>query len=359
MTNKLIIAAAGSGKTTFLIEEALRNVNSNILITTYTENNETEIKRKFFEKQGFLPKNITVQTWFSFLLQHGVRPYQGYLYEPDIKGMILVNSLSALRSKETDIQKHYLTDDQKIYSDKIAKFVFNCNKKSSGIVIKRLQKIYTHIFIDEVQDLAGYDLEVLKLLFDSKINMLLVGDPRQGTYATNNATKNKKFRQSQIMHFFEDKSIDIETDKTSLMINYRCTSTICELSNFLYSDQGKTTSGNYNITDHDGIFLVARQDVIKYLEKYEPIQLRDSTKTKIEDGYEALNFGQSKGLSFERVLIYPTEPIKKWLQNHDSELALKSRAKLYVAITRARQSVAFVFDYNEKTVIKNTQKWLS
>ena len=71
--NKLIIAAAGSGKTTFLIDNALHIEDSNVLITTYTEENEKEIRKKF---EGVIPNNIRIQTWFSFLLQHGVRPYQ-------------------------------------------------------------------------------------------------------------------------------------------------------------------------------------------------------------------------------------------------------------------------------------------
>lgn len=119
--NKLIIAAAGSGKTTFLVSEALTSTNANILITTFTENNEQEIRKKIFEKSGYIPKNITVQTWFSFLLQHGVRPYQGYLYEPDIKGMILVEGRSGLKyttkegipvyyKEETEFKNHYFSN---------------------------------------------------------------------------------------------------------------------------------------------------------------------------------------------------------------------------------------------------------
>jgi len=50
--NKLIIAAAGSGKTTYLIEQALKVKEENALITTYTEANEEEIRKKFIEKKG-------------------------------------------------------------------------------------------------------------------------------------------------------------------------------------------------------------------------------------------------------------------------------------------------------------------
>jgi DNA helicase-2/ATP-dependent DNA helicase PcrA len=46
MTNdKLIIAAAGAGKTTFLVTEALK-MTERVLITTYTQANEAEIKKK-------------------------------------------------------------------------------------------------------------------------------------------------------------------------------------------------------------------------------------------------------------------------------------------------------------------------
>lgn len=47
MSNKLIIAAAGSGKTTHLVEEALKITEGKVLITTYTEANEQEIAKNF------------------------------------------------------------------------------------------------------------------------------------------------------------------------------------------------------------------------------------------------------------------------------------------------------------------------
>jgi superfamily I DNA/RNA helicase len=67
--NSLIIAAAGSGKTTYLVDIALKKPNESILITTYTESNEQEIKRKFISEVGAVPPNVTITTWFSFLLK--------------------------------------------------------------------------------------------------------------------------------------------------------------------------------------------------------------------------------------------------------------------------------------------------
>jgi superfamily I DNA/RNA helicase len=361
--NKLIIATAGSGKTTHLVNEALKIKNQKVLITTYTQANEAEIRRKIIELNKCIPENVIVQTWFSFLLKHGVRPFQGVLFEKKIKGLILVNSQSGIKGyiknkhpiyfgEDKEFEKHYFSNQLKIYSDKLSKFVFRCNEKTSGNVIDRMSRIYPHIFIDEVQDLAGYDLELLKLLFKCNSSVLLVGDPRQGTYSTNSAPKNKQYKKSQIVHFFEDKTISITKDETSLIVNYRCIKPICELSNKLFPTMQQTTSGNNDTTNHNGIFFIKKQDVEKYLRQYKPLQLRDNKRTNVNENYRVMNFGESKGLSFDRVLIYPTDPILKWLKNNNSVLADTSRSKFYVALTRAKYSVGIVVENNEQAIIE-------
>lgn len=356
--NKLIIASAGSGKTTLLVNEALNSKSDKILITTYTQANEEEIRKKFINKNKCIPENVTVQTWFAFLLQHGVRPYQGKLFLQDIRGLILESGQSTRGIAEKNTEKFYFTKNHKIYSDKLSKFILECNKLNDGAVIDRLSRIYSHIYIDEVQDLAGYDLDLLSLLFDSTSNTFLVGDPRQGTYSTNNSSKNKKYRKSKIVSFFEEIPTNLEVDDTSLNINYRCISKICDLSNQLYPDLQKTKSGNSKVTGHDGVFFVRKIDIEKYIEKYNPIQLRDSIKTKIiKENQPTVNFGKSKGLEYERVLIYPTNPFISWLKNNNSELKPTSRSKFYVAITRAFYSVGIVYDYNDEELIDRIEYW--
>lgn len=370
--NKLIIAAAGSGKTTFLVEEALKEKDGKVLITTYTQANETEIKKKIIEKNKCIPENVIVQTWFSFLLEHGVRPFQGVLFEKKIKGLVLVNSKSGIKfyrnpckdckqsgilnphcykcknpiyfGEEKEFERHYFTKGLKIFSDKLSKFVFRCNEKSNGNVIDRISRIYSHIFIDEVQDLAGYDLELLKLFFDCQSSTLLVGDPRQGTYSTNSAPKYKKYKKANIVNFFTDQIDNLFKDDTSLMINYRCNEAICNLSNKLFPGFQATTSGNKDTIEHSGVFFIKKKDIENYLLKYQPLQLRNDRRTKINENYGVMNFGESKGLSFDRVLIYPTKPILEWLKDNSKELAETSRSKFYVALTRARHSVAIVCD---------------
>ncbi|MBU3050286.1 hypothetical protein KNV96_19280, partial [Chryseobacterium indologenes] len=96
--NKLLISVAGSGKTTYLVRQAL-TVSDSVLITTYTEANEREIRKKFYQINGCIPSNVTIQTWFSFLLQHGAKPYQGSLFDGKINGLLLVNSASGINYK--------------------------------------------------------------------------------------------------------------------------------------------------------------------------------------------------------------------------------------------------------------------
>ena len=164
--NRIIVAAAGSGKTTLLVNEALSRPNSKILIATYTEANEAEIEKRFLEKNGCVPSNVTLSGWFSFLLQHGVRPYQGCVTETRIEGLHFNQGISAQYTKETDID-HYLNKRKQIYRDKVSKFALKCDGLSEGRVFKRIAGIFDEIFIDEVQDIAGYDLDVIELLMDS------------------------------------------------------------------------------------------------------------------------------------------------------------------------------------------------
>lgn len=368
--NKLIIAAAGSGKTTCLVKEALKLKEGRVLITTYTQANEAEIRKKIIEINKCIPKHITVQTWFSFLLKHGVRPFQPVLFEKKIKGLLLVNSQSGLKYKmktgipvyfkeNGEFEDHYFTKGTKIYSDKLSKFVQRCNEKTDGAVIDRLTRIYSSIFIDEVQDLAGYDLEILKSLFKSACMVLMVCDPRQGTYSTNTTSKHMKFRKSDILSFLQISSHKIDTDETSLVVNYRSNPDICNFSNQLFPEYPETTSGNKSITGHDGVFFVKNCDIDSYLSRYKPMQLRDSVRMQVNKAYQVMNFGESKGLAFDRVLIYPTKPMIEWILNHSKELLPTSLSKLYVAITRARYSVSIVYDFDLSTRISGVENFVS
>ena len=98
------------------------------------------------------------------------------------------------------------------------------------------------------------------------------------------------------------------------------------------------------------MFFVSSVDVDSYLQKYNPVLLRDSRKKVVNQNYPVMTFGESKGLTFDRVLIYPTTPMVQWLFDRKKELKNQSRSKLYVAVTRAKYSVAIVLDNTKNQV---------
>ena len=131
--NKLVIAAAGSGKTTYLVRQALTIEQERVLITSYTESNEEEIRRKFFEIHGSVPGNVHIQTWFSLLIEHGIKPFQGKLFDWEVAGMLLVSQRSGFRGRdrqdrpvywgEEDFRRCYFDRRNRVYSDKLARLV--------------------------------------------------------------------------------------------------------------------------------------------------------------------------------------------------------------------------------------------
>lgn len=341
-TNRVIVSAAGSGKTTTVVHEAISKPHTKIAILTYTINNLNEIRKKFYQRHGSIPGNVTVMSWFTFLLRECVRPYQNFVYDKHrIESIAFVNYRSALYVKKTNIEKYYLSG-RNIFTDKISEFAILCNQISRGLVVTRLCDMFDEIYIDEVQDLAGYDLDLIELLLESNIDLLLVGDNRQATYATNSSAKNNKYKGYKIDDLFSNWEKKGLCKKDYLSQSYRCNQLICDLADALYPEMPKTESRNSKITGHDGVFLVPEDSVDEYISEYSPTILRYNRTTKC-GGNVAINFGDSKGLTFDRVLIFPNGPVKKYLATGDSAHVKKSRAKLYVAITRAKYSVAFVY----------------
>jgi hypothetical protein len=342
--NKVVVASAGSGKTTFLVESALAITEKRILITTYTNENVEQIRTELTHRVGLVPSSITVSSWYSLLLQDGVRPYQSCLTDRGrIQSICFQNKPPALRYvKKTDVARYFLTKQDQIYRDTVADFVCTCDDCSEGKVIRRLEGMYDYILIDEMQDLAGYDLVLLEKLFCSSISVVAVGDPRQGTFATNNSVKNRQFKRSHILDWVNckqgEKLISVEQRNSC----YRSNQAICDFADALFPNFPKTISKNNDVTGHDGVFLIKPDQVEQYIHTQKPMVLR-YRRTDDTMGVDATNIGVTKGRTYDRVLIFPTGPMKDYLKSQDVVKA-GDVAKFYVAVTRARYSVAFVVE---------------
>ena len=91
---EVIICAAGGGKTTRIVAQALSGAPSRSLIVTYTRNNEKEIRRRFYAKAPVIPSHVEVMTWFAFLLRELARPYRRVLHDRRIDGLQWVEGRS-------------------------------------------------------------------------------------------------------------------------------------------------------------------------------------------------------------------------------------------------------------------------
>jgi DNA helicase II / ATP-dependent DNA helicase PcrA len=339
--NRIVLACAGSGKTTALVRDACGDPVRSAALITYTINGSSELSRATYDHSHAIPPKITIDTWYAFLLRHFVRPYQNHLYVPRVVGINFTRGQSARYAKATDIRNHYFSREGIIYLDKVSKFACEVIKRTNGLPIRRLEQIFDRIYIDESQDLAGFDLELVELLLRSNIQVILFGDHRQATYATNDSGKNKKFARANVVGKFQEWEkaelckVEYETH------SHRCVQEICDFADQFYPTFPKTKSLNEQTTGHDGVFAVEASQVAAYFTRFAPQPLRYNRTHKGIPG-SPINFGNAKGMTFDRTLIYPHGPLAKFLQSGDITDAGAEISKLYVAITRARQSVGFV-----------------
>ncbi len=325
------------------MSHACADPNTDTALVTYTLNGRDEIEDNIYRQCGYIPSNVTIYTWFTFLLRHFVRPFQRCIEERRVSGLNFVTGQSARFAPESNPRRHYFTSNLNIHSDKISKFACRAIELTDGAPIVRIERIYKSLFIDECQDLAGYDLDLIEVLLRSNVNIELVGDHRQATFSTHSARKNRQFAGGKIIEKFKEWEASNLCDVEFQNISRRCVQEICDFADQFHPRVPRTTSLNKTITDHDGVFAVRKSDVQQYNGLYSPQPLRYDRRTKC-DVAKPINFGASKGMTFDRILIFPHGGLRKFLKSSKIADAGRAIEKIYVAVTRARQSVAFVVD---------------
>ena len=344
----LTLAVAGGGKTQGIVDDCVSAPEGRrILVTTYTRANQRELRTRLKSERA-LAADVRVQGWFSFLLAHWVRPYLPRLH-PGVR-------LAGLNfDGDPGIyaigQSRFLDSGGRAYKLHLAQLALKTFVASDGAVLDRLGRIYDHLFVDEVQDLNGYDLEILELILKSSIPISMVGDVRQALLLTNpREKKNAAFKGIAVKHWFDQRAgaglLSIETSKRT----WRSNQAIADFADAIFDPTwgfAKTASENTVVTGHDGVFVVRSPDVHAYMSCYRPMCLRHNKASALSLSLDFVNFGMAKGLSADRVLIAPTKPIVHYLRN-GKRLEDLAACALYVAVTRARFSVAFVSDLGEK-----------
>ena len=333
MDKRVVFAVAGSGKTKLIVDSLDPDKTS--LIVTYTIDNLRNLELRIRREFGCLPTNIHLMTYFSFL--------HGFCYRPALSYKLKTRDICFETPEFGSITpvatnySHYRTKSGSIYSNRIAKAILKLG--SVDYVISRMAKYFDCLFIDEVQDLAANDFNLLIELCSADMDMLMVGDFYQHTYDT---SRDGNVRQSLHKNYdsyiksFEETGVSIDTQ--SLLKSHRCAPAVCQ---FVTERLGIAIESHRN--DQVDVELIEeKKRATEIISDNKIIKLFYQTSEK----YSCFgkNWGKSKGEnSYQDVAIVLTAGAEKALKKPgEIKLAASTLSKLYVAATRANGNLYLV-----------------
>jgi DNA helicase-2/ATP-dependent DNA helicase PcrA len=345
--NTLTLAVAGGRKTQSIVDYCRSAPDGRrVLVLTYTQNNQQELTGRLATHRP-IQAQVDVRGWFSFLLNYLVRPYLPTLFPGRrLRGLQFQGDPGRVAGPQ-----RFLTVDGLAYKLHLASLAYKVNAASESAALNRLSRIYDEIYIDEVQDLNGYDLEILSELFDASIDVSLVGDIRQALIQTNvQDPKNKQYKGIAIGKWFEEQERRGRLKIVHQHTTWRCNQEIADVADRIFPTSWgfpQTVSESQAVTGHDGVFAVDTAHVDQYVRQFSPLCLRHDTRcAKHLDHLEFINITVSKGLGVDRVLLAPTQNVLSYFRR-GTPLDERPSCSLYVALTRARFSVAIVTDHPE------------
>ncbi|CNL12916.1 DEAD/DEAH box helicase [Yersinia proxima] len=335
MDKTVIFAVAGSGKTTLIISQLEEGRRA--LIITYTDNNYTHLRFQIIRKFGYMPVFITLMTYFEFLHGFCYRPFkQLQLQTRGLNFKIPPDFTSKL--PRTNI-KYYRDGEGRLYHNRLAKLIDQFDVIPQ--VLDRMERYYDDIYVDEVQDFAGHDFNLLTSLCAAKTRVLFVGDFFQHTFDTSrDGNVNKNLHDDIAKYEKRFKSAGLTVDKITLGQTWRCSKTVCDfikknLSIDIDAQDGRTTDIINVELEEQAKTIYLDNNIVKlfYSEHYK---------------YDcfSMNWGASKGLDhFKDVCIVMGNKIwKQYREEKLTEAVPSTRNKLYVACSRARGDIYFMPD---------------
>lgn len=330
MAKELVLAVAGSGKTRLLIDR-LNNENK-FLIVTYTNNNSNDLKSRIYEKYGHIPENVRLYTYFSFLNQFCFKPFLND--RTRARGINFENPPDYTRF--TRGQSHYLDGNKKLYLNRLSKLV---DKGCIEDVCLRLAKYYDSLLVDEVQDFGGHDLNFLCSLGKANIDILLVGDFYQHTFDTSRDGRvNSQIYKNIEKYISKLSKAGYEPNRSILSKSHRCSPAVCEfirenLGVQIESNRKDTTRIHFVSDKVQANHIFADKNIVKLFynnhNKY-PCYSENWGKSKGQDHYGDVCVVLNKS---------SYAALKKGTM---ATLAHETKAKLYVACTRARGDLFFI-----------------
>lgn len=327
MDKRVIFAVAGSGKTTRIV--ASLDLERRFLLVTYTENNLWNLRRKIIERFGFFPSNIVLYSYFTFLHVFCYKPF--LLMQMRTKGINFDTPPQWTQKLPRTSDTFYVDSYRRLYHNRIAKLLDI--KRAVCDVVQRIEKYIDVVCIDEVQDIGGYDFELLMAICGSNVDVLLVGDFHQHTFVTSqDGPKNRSLYDDYGKYREHFEKAGLVVDQASLAKSYRCSQTVCDfirehLGIEIYSQSDRTTDAGLLDQQSDADRLHACGETVKLF-----YQEHDKY------GCYSQNWGNAKGADhYQDVCVVLNGTAYKAFKNGTLRVANpQTRNKLYVACSRPR-----------------------
>lgn len=253
--HRLIIAAAGSGKTRELIKRIKDKIkllppSKHLIVITYTNAATNEIKERL-EEEIDIPENVFIGTIHSFLIKYVIKPY----------GKILRLVPNEITITDYDIKIDSQTGNQ--YYQRKNQIINALSRKGiitydgvitlakkilrNDVVKARFCKRIAYLFVDEFQDSDLGQFQIFEILRKGNYTeIVLVGDPEQ-----NIMNFRKKITNHPIFSLQGKKTYHVER----IQNNYRSSETIVEFINHFHSDI-KQLYKNKKITSKNPIVFI-------------------------------------------------------------------------------------------------------
>ncbi|MBH3431293.1 DNA helicase UvrD [Pseudomonas citronellolis] len=335
MGKEVMFAVAGSGKTSTIIGRL--SLEQRALIVTYTDNNHRHLQQSIIRKFGHVPPNITVLTYFVFLYRFCYRPLLEL--QLDTRGLNFRLPPAYTQMIPRQNMEYYEDGQGNLFHNRLAKLLQI--KDVVPRVIARIERFYDQFFVDEVQDFAGHDFDLLLALIPVRTDILLVGDFYQHTFDTSRDGNTNSTLHNDI-HRYEQRfaRAGVTVDKQTLSRSWRCDATVCDfirghLQIDIHSHRNEAT----------GIIPVGSQAEANALHA-DPNIVKLFYKEHYKYGCHSYNWGGSKGMDhFQDVcVILSAQNWKLYQQGSFAGLAAQTRNKLYVACSRARGNLYLAHD---------------
>lgn len=318
----LVIAGAGSGKTSVLTKRILYLIESgvpsyNILAITFTNKAAKEMKERVLKEidsiDTFLgtfhsfglrvirenTEVLNVNHNFTILDSDDVNSIIKKIlkekgYDPkNIKPSFIRNRISTFKNEMLTIDK--IEELYKGNDDLIAIEVYkeyeNMLKRNNSFdfddllqvpvklfethkdILEYYQNKYKYILIDEYQDTNEVQYKLVKLLSSKYKNLFVVGDPDQSIYQFRGAN------YKNILNFEKDYQ---NTKVISLVDNYRSTKMILDAANsVIHNNKNRKEK---DLRSHHGVGLKIKY-VRNYSDKEEVTYVTDEIKKLLKEGY--------------------------------------------------------------------------